>query len=136
LKFENIQKIDLGRLNFNDLYVKNYIPNNCVIYPSEIARKIKFDDAIAYEDWHYLLNALAYGDLVHIPIYGPIIYKNSDLNLVARGEINNNAIKLINCYRDIYMNFPVSNPEILSKRKNLFQSVGLDYDEIMKVHHE
>lgn len=132
LNNESIQKLNMSMFNSKELFVKNFIPNNCVVYPAEIAKRIKFNDGIAYEDWHYLLSAISYGDLVHVPIFGPIINKNSELNSKTRGEINNSAVKLINCYREIYRSFPSDDEDIINKRKSLFNSVGLDFDEIMK----
>jgi glycosyltransferase involved in cell wall biosynthesis len=117
----------LINLSFNekeDLWVKNFIPNNCIIYPRKLAQTIKYEENLAYEDWDYLLSAASQSDLLHLPISGPIIYKNSGSEIIHRGESNQN--KLLECYTKIYQKHLPPNQNVLFKRKNLFNSIGID----------
>ncbi len=129
-KGDEVLKIDFSGNNTSDLLVKNFIPNNCVIYPSEVARKIEFDQSMAYEDWDYLLKAIRSEEIIHIPIYGPIVYKNSDRNVISRGESNNN--KLFQCYMKIYRDNPSLDQNVIDKRRQLFAASGLDLDQLMR----
>jgi glycosyltransferase involved in cell wall biosynthesis len=121
--------IDFCNHSVENLWVKNFLPNNSIIYPASIAKKIKFENDIAYEDWDYLLSAMNLCELEYIPILGPIIFKNSDINSKPRGESNNN--KLIECYAKIYKRHPSINTLIANKRKELFDSIGINLDTIL-----
>jgi len=116
-------RYDLSTRQIEDLEVKNFIPNNCVIYPTEIIKQISFNH-IQYEDWDFLLQSTRLSSLKHIPIFGPIVYKKYD-GTVSRGEENSNH-RLIDCYRYIYKKFPPQSNYVLQERKRLFNSIGLE----------
>jgi len=114
---------DLSARNIEDLEVKNFILNNCIIYPTEAIKQLCFNH-IQYEDWDFLLQSTRLSSLRHIPIYGPIVYKKY-VDTVSRGEENANH-QLIDCYRYIYKKFPPKSNYIEQERKRLFNSIGLE----------
>lgn len=107
-------------------YVKNFIPNNCQVFPRTIAEKIRFDPAIAYEDWDYLLSACAHGELCHVPIGGPVIHKNVAKGGEHRGEKNQTG--LLECYIKVYGKHPPITLQVAELRRQLFSSVGIEID--------
>lgn len=117
--------IDLAPINPVQVWVKNFIPNNCLIYPRELLGKVQFDAHVAYEDWDFVLAAHSLVPLNHLPIYGPVVHKNAAE--VHRGSENNS--KLLECYLRIYAKFPPHSAMVVSMRRALFESVGLEIDK-------
>lgn len=116
------EAIDISSYPWWWVYVKNFIPNNCVVYPRQALSDIQFDPAVAYEDWDFLLAAAHHGSLRHLPVFGPTVYKNQSEN--SRGDSNNS--KLLDCYVHIYNKYPPVLPEVEHQRAQLFTSIGLD----------
>lgn len=129
--FEVIQEHENGRVLPNDLsilkpeflWIRNFIPNNCLIYPYSRLTGVWYDERIAYEDWDFLLSAYTHTPLRHVPIYGPLIYKNADAPEVNRREKDfSNAAE---CYALTYKKHPAT-PEIQMQRRIFLQSEGID----------
>jgi glycosyltransferase involved in cell wall biosynthesis len=120
-----VSAVDLAPLQLDQVWAKNCIPNNCVVYARAIAQRIRYDKDMAYEDWDYLLSAFEIQAPAHLPIFGPLIYKNSEGVQVHRGEANNNE-RLFQCYINIYKKHPPRNALGQACRQSLFQSIGLE----------
>jgi glycosyltransferase involved in cell wall biosynthesis len=119
--------INFSNVDPLNLWIKNFIPNNCVIYPAEIAKQCQFDEDLAYEDWDFLLSACRLTKLIHLDVNGPLIYKNS---INASGEQSRgltNASHLIDCYREIYNRYPPTESRVAEERARLFQAAGIEY---------
>lgn len=116
------EAIDISSYPWWWVYVKNFIPNNCVVYPRRGLSDIQFDPTVAYEDWDFLLAAADHGNLRHLPIFGPAVYKNQSED--SRGDSNNSH--LLECYVHIYKKYPPVLPEVEYQRAQLFRSIGLD----------
>lgn len=116
--------IDISQFPNWWVYVKNFIPNNCVIYPKNILDGITFDPDVAYEDWDFLLAVMQRGNLRHLALTGPCIHKNIAAGAKNRGS--GNESKLLECYMTIYSKYPPKNTEVSLQRKALFDSVGID----------
>lgn len=117
--------VDLAAAVPELVFVKNFIPNNALVFPANIACRVEFDSRIAYEDWDYLLSTLQYGKLRFLPVGGPIVFKNSDQN-VSRGVMN--RPKVIDCYYEVYRRHAAPTAEIDELRKGFLHSNGLDYE--------
>ena len=122
--------MDLGAFVPEHVWIKNFIPNNCVIYPSACLSDVRYDEKIAYEDWDFLLSAHGRVPLRHLPAFGPVIYKNANAEEANRGEKNNSH--LLECYVRTYQKHPAS-PVIREQRKAFFHSVGIDLDAYMEL---
>jgi len=125
-----INKIDITSQDPTTVYVKNFVPNNCVIYPRKLAMEIRFDADIAYEDWDFILNAYDKMPLQHLPIYGPKIHKNNSTTAEQRGKSNEPG--LLQCYLSVYGKHPAPSSQIAMMRHNLFSSLGLDLDALLR----
>ena len=123
-----IQVIDIGVYEPSSLYVKNFIPNNCLIFSKTLASNITFDTDIAYEDWDFTLSACAYFPLMHLPIFGPRIHKYTNAGSIQRGKSNEDG--LIDCYIKIYGKHPPINQLIAAQRKEFFSFSNLDIDTL------
>ena len=116
--------VDLSGHAIDTAKVKNFVPNNCVLYPISLASKIRFDSDIAYEDWDFFLSALRFLPAIHAAVQGPRIHKRQDESWEQRGKKNNE--RLLECYIKIYTKHPPENPTIANWRRDLFRSVGVD----------
>ena len=123
------EMIDVGGYDPSTVYVKNFIPNNCLVFPKRLAVDITFDKHIAYEDWDFILSACAYAPLQHLSIFGPRIHKNNNEESVQRGKSNETG--LIDCYIKVYGKHPPINHSIAIQRQELFSSINLDINEFV-----
>lgn len=122
--------VSLGNQHPSRLWTKNFIPNNCVIYPRSCIDTIRFDVGLAYEDWDFLLSVARHHALRHIPISGPIIYKNSRADEPPRGAQNEN--KLLECYLKVYKKHSPLSSEVAAERIQLFHTIGVNLAEAME----
>jgi glycosyltransferase involved in cell wall biosynthesis len=123
--------IDLAPFPQQQVWVKNFIPNNCVIYPRALLDHIRYDPQMAYEDWDFLLAAATRSPLVHLPIFGPVVHKKSEVNQVHRGEQNEDGAKLFQCYINIYTKYPPRTDQVARARRDLFASIGMEIDTLV-----
>lgn len=125
-----VQRIDIGAHDPNGVYVKNFIPNNCLIFPKRLASEIVFDVHIAYEDWDFILSACARAPLKHLPIFGPMIHKITGDDWSPRGKTND--AKLLDSYIRTYGKHPPPNQFVASSRQELFSTIGLDIETLVR----
>ena len=117
--------ITIGPRDPCDVYVRNYIPNNCLVYPIGAVRGRTFDEALVLnEDWDFLLNVIQATPLRHIPTFGPIIHKTpGEQKHNRRGTLNNHLLP--DNLRTIYKKWPAPTEELRAARQYLFASVGI-----------
>jgi glycosyltransferase involved in cell wall biosynthesis len=125
-----VSKIDVSAQMAANVYVKNFVPNNCVIYPRKLAAEIRFDAEIPYEDWDFILNAYDRMPLRHLPLYGPKIHTNASSESEQRGK--NNESTLLQCYLAVYGKHQAPTAQISTLRRDLFASLGLDLDALLQ----
>lgn len=125
---ENVNTIDLSVFDPRRVYVKNFIPNNCLVYPPGVLDGIEHDTQLAYEDWEFLLSACERAKLCHIPIFGPRIHKSIDSDWEQRGKSNEQ--QLFRCYLKIYAKHPAPNADVAAWRKALFADLGFNLDTV------
>lgn len=125
----DIQKMDITGYSSANVYVKNFIPNNCLIFPAKLASQISFDSHIAYEDWDFILSACAITSLEHLPVFGPVIHKYLTTRSEQRGQ--SNEAGLLECYIKIYNKHPPKNQAIATLRQELFTSIGLKIETLV-----
>lgn len=111
------------------VWVKNFIPNNCVIYPASILDNLNYNGAVGYEDWDFLLSAHAKAPLRHLAVGGPLVYKNANAEQQSRGEKTKE--KILECYVRVYMKHP-GPPSTRELRRAFFNSIGIDFDALFR----
>ncbi len=125
-----ISPVDISAQAATSVFIKNFIPNNCLIFPKKLASEIQFDAAIPYEDWDFILSACGKMPLHHLPVYGPKIHKNDSAESVQRGKSNESS--LLNCYLSVYTRHPAPTPQIAAMRTALFSSLGLNLESLLQ----
>ena len=119
--------LDAGRRSLadrsvDDLYVKNFIPLACLVYPRAALAGRRYDASLVLnEDWDFLLNVMAGSPLRHAPIDGFEVHTRVTPD--NRGRSNDHL--LVPTYLQIYANWPAPTVEIRLARQAFFASVGL-----------
>ena len=120
--------ISVAGKNIMEVYVKNYIHNHTCLYPAQ-ALKGKYQDnhLASLDDWDFLLNVMTDYEFLHIPISGPVIYKDY-VNMGNRRGSSAEAQghKVILDYLYIYRRWPAPTEQLKIMRKDLLKSAGLD----------
>ena len=118
------EKMYVGDTSPDSLLASNFLPNNCFIYASAIAKNHCFDQHLnSHEDWDYLISLVAKYDFNFLDIYGPIVHVNE-------GESRNNDAKtsgaIVLDFLSIYRKWPVQEQSVKQKRKETLQYLGFD----------
>lgn len=118
------ENIHLASNNIDELMVVNFIPNNCFIYASAIAKQFDFDIHLnSHEDWDYLLSLYMRYDFNYIDIFGPVVHINNGESRNTNGVAN--GARLLD-FLSIYRKWPTVDPQIKQKRKDILKMWGLD----------
>jgi predicted O-linked N-acetylglucosamine transferase (SPINDLY family) len=115
--------IDIGVFPQAQLQIKNYIPNNALVYPLAGIDGKRFDSHLKLnEDWDFLLNVLEDNELRFIDISGPRIHKDDPKRQNRRGTRSHDyaIIDAIHVYR----RWPAKTSEIKLLRQQLLQQSG------------
>ena len=116
--------VSIGDRDPRSVYVRNFIPNSCLIYPVDAVKARVFDDTLVLnEDWAFLLQAIQGRTLMHIPVFGPVIHKTDRGQGDRRGARNDHLLP--DNLRTIYKNCPAPTEELRVARQTFFASVGL-----------
>jgi glycosyltransferase involved in cell wall biosynthesis len=116
--------VTIGDRDPRTVYVRNYIPNSCLIYPLDAVAGKTFDETLVLnEDWDFLLNVTEGRPLVHFPALGPIIHKTDRSWGDRRGAVNDHLLPDI--LRRIYQKWPAPTEALRAARQSLFAAAGL-----------
>ena len=120
------QSFQIDGVSQDSVYVRNRIPNSCVIYRHDVVADIRHaTDLIIYEDWDFLLASLKGRTLQHVPVDSVVIHKspaNAPENL-RRGNTRDDLIGAT--MLDLYKKYPGPNSAIRDARQALMASVGV-----------
>lgn len=107
--------------NVEDIYVRNFIPNSCLVYPTKELKGRRFDSSLPLnEDWDFLLNAKSSAAMLHVSVEGPIIHKTPS---PRRGNSNDHL--LLESYISIYRKWPAPTTDLKLKRQSLLAQNGI-----------
>lgn len=110
------------------LHVKNFIPNNALVYHRQTLADCRVDAHLdSQEDWDFLLAACANATPVWYPGGGAVVHKDYINPGMRRGTqaTSNNSTVIVD-FLHIYRRWRAPTPELQAARKNLIKSVGLD----------
>jgi hypothetical protein len=114
----------IGHHDPSCVYVRNFIPNSCLIYPLHAVRGLTFDESLLLnEDWDFLLGAIQGRPLRHAPISGPIIHKTDRSKGDRRGAVNDDLLPEI--MLRIYRKWPAPATALREARRSLFAAAGI-----------
>lgn len=117
-------------MDFKQIYVKNFIPNNAVVYRSNTLKNKQFNNEIGYEDWDFLLSVFSEFELVYLPVRGALVHKMDYKASDSRGAKTREDVLETAIY--IYQKYPIVDTSLLKQRKELLESIGLDYASLIE----
>ena len=131
-KIDNIiflSKIDINLMknNLENLWIKNFIPINCLIYKKIILKDLKFDIFMkSHEDWEFILSAYK-KNVNFFSFEEKLVNIHKDfINNNRRGNSENTRNSFI--LQDIlyvYKKHPAPNNELQLYRKNFIDNAGV-----------
>lgn len=127
---ESAEAFSLEKITEDSVFVRNTIPNNCLIYRKDVIENIKHDASMRiYEDWDFLLECLKSHHLTHVPIFSVIIHKTisdeSPENL-RRGNSRHDLV--LNATLELYKKHKAPNETTRLARQSFFASAGFNFD--------
>jgi glycosyltransferase involved in cell wall biosynthesis len=112
------------------VFVRNTIPNSCLVYRSDILKNVRFDTTMKlYEDWDFLLQVLALAPLQHAPGNGVVIHKSyvaGEANL-RRGNSQDHI--LIESTAEIFRRHRAPSAAVAQGRTELMATAGVQWRE-------
>jgi glycosyltransferase involved in cell wall biosynthesis len=115
------ERRSLANVPPEQLFIKNFIPSACVIYPRALVQERVFHPTVGYEDWDFILNVASVAELLHVPVDGPIIYARETSD--NRGSANESRLEGI--YRQVYKRWPAPSATSKLARQAFLASAGL-----------
>ncbi|MFL9925205.1 glycosyltransferase family A protein [Herbaspirillum lusitanum] len=117
-------EIDTSATDIASLLISNFIPNNTIVMSSSIAKRHHFDANLnSHEDWDYLVSLVQQYEFNFLDMSGPVVHINA-------GESRNNDAKsngsLALDFLSIYRKWPIDDPEVKAKRKEMLRTLGFD----------
>jgi GalNAc5-diNAcBac-PP-undecaprenol beta-1,3-glucosyltransferase len=123
--------LDLYQGLTEEVFVKNQIPICCFMFSRHLLEGLQFDEAMrAYEDWDFILGAVARRMPTHYAINCSVVHQVGDSTTDRRGS--SEAARNLHAVMDylyVYRRHPAPNLQIQLQRKLLLASVGLDLQQ-------
>ena len=118
------QTISLAGRQQEHLFYKNFLPNNCLVYPHGCARQHHTDETLkSQEDWEYVLSVAAVRALVHLPVAGVCVHKRGADTQHRGSSADAKNTHIVADYLHIYRKWPAPNPHIQQARQKLLAGV-------------
>ena len=126
---ESIQILKYPHNTRADLICKNFISNNSFIIDLNIATKAAFDRHLGtHEDWDYLINLSQNYELKYADISGANVHKQTHSQ--SRNAESNLLAHALDYYQ-IYRKWPAMNIDIIKRRLQILNEMGLNIPEAM-----
>ncbi len=116
------QRMSVAAADKAHIYVRNRIPNCCLVYPlAGIRDKTHDHTMVVYEDWDYLLQCLAQLELEHISTDTVNIHKCKPTNESNQRRGNQGSHLALQATLRVHERYPAPTPAIAQARIALFQ---------------
>ena len=123
------QAISIADVTYDSVFVRNRIPNSCVAYRADVLRGVRNEtELIIYEDWDFLLAAMAGRKLVHYATDGVVIHKSAATAPENMRRGNTRDDKIVEVMLQLYRKHPAPNMETRLQRQALMHGAGVKLD--------
>ena len=121
-------RVNLGAQPVESLHVKNFIPNNALVFHRLVLEGIKVDPHLeSQEDWDFLLGVCHRALPVHYEGGGAIVHKDYVNPGTRRGTTTAaNDTTVVADFLHTYRRWRAPTAEIRAQRQQLIRTVGLD----------
>ncbi|MBX3620039.1 MAG: glycosyltransferase family 2 protein [Rhizobacter sp.] len=120
--------VKLGAHPVDTLHVKNFIPNNALVFHRLVLEGVRVDPHLqSQEDWDFLLAVCSRAMPVHYEGGGAIVHKdyvNTGTRRGTQAEANDNTV--VADFLHVYRRWRAPNEGLRAARQALIKSVGLD----------
>lgn len=120
------ESISIVNVTRDSVFVRNRIPNSCLLYRQDIVASVRYDTALPiYEDWDFLLQCLQHHDLLHIATNSVVIHKSRATapENMRRGNTRDDLIGPV--MLALYKTRPALNLQTREARQKLMASAGI-----------
>jgi len=118
--------VSIADVTRENVFVKNRIPNSCLLYSRDVVKSIRFDPSmVLYEDWDFLLQCLQTHDLHHVPINSVCIHKSMGQNVENLRRGTSADDKILGYTLEIYKRYKACTDEVREARRQMFSQVGI-----------
>jgi glycosyltransferase involved in cell wall biosynthesis len=121
------EMLDLAGRDAQQLFVKNFIPNNTLVFRRSLLDGLTVDPHLAsQEDWDFLLGAASRALPRHFRGGGAIVHKDVNPGTRRGTQASSNDQTVVLDFLHVYRRWPAPTPELKAQRQALIKSVGLD----------
>jgi glycosyltransferase involved in cell wall biosynthesis len=115
------QKMSVATVKKEDIYVRNRIPNCCLIYPLQCLQGLMHDYTMTvYEDWDYLLQCLEKFELAHVDTDTVNIHKCKPINDSNQRRGNRGSHLALEATLRVHASYPSPSAAVTQARAALF----------------
>jgi glycosyltransferase involved in cell wall biosynthesis len=125
-QFLSSEIIALTDVTQDSVYVRNRIPNSCLIYRRDVLADVRHDTVLEiYEDWDFALQCLNKHKLQFVPIASVVIHKSRATapENMRRGNTRDDLIGKV--MLELYKRHPAPNEATRLARQSLMASAGI-----------
>ena len=116
----------MAQMDFQSMYVKNFIQNHTAIFPHSTLRgKLQEPCLSSLEDWDFLLNVASGAEFKYKDVRGPVTFKDFVNPGTRRGNSSDAlGVKGLSDYMHIYKRWPAPNEALRQQRQQLLTQIG------------
>lgn len=116
----------MAEIDFQSIYVKNFIQNHTAIFPHSTLRgKLQEPCLSSLEDWDFLLNVASGAEFKYKDLRGPVTFKDFVNPGTRRGNSSDAlGVKGLSDYMHIYKRWPAPNDALRLQRQQLLTQIG------------
>lgn len=121
------QSVSIADVTTESVYVRNRIPNSCIVYRRDVVATIRNETAlIIYEDWDFLLAAIKGRKLRHIALDTVVIHKSQATAPENMRRGNSRDDKIVEVMLELYRKYPGPTLQVRQTRQALLASAGIE----------
>lgn len=130
IRFERSALLGLAEHDAAQLFVKNFIPNNALVFHHSLLRDLRVDAHLAsQEDWDFLLGAISRSPGGMLPRYyrggGAVVHKDSTPGTRRSTQETSRNTTVVLDFLHVYRRWPAPTPELRQQRHGVLNTVGL-----------
>ena len=115
---------DISNSFSEQLFVGNFIPNNAIFVPNDVAKNNPFDIRLqSHEDWDWLISLMFKGyEFIHHPVWGPNVHLHTGES--RNFNLNSQYSKMLD-FLSIYRKWPIDSDQLRELRSLQMEKYGL-----------
>jgi glycosyltransferase involved in cell wall biosynthesis len=114
---------DISNSFSDNLFIGNFIPNNAIFVPNDIAKNNHFDPRLqSHEDWDWLISLKDKGyEFIHHPVWGPNVHLHPGES--RNVNLNSQYSKMLD-FLSIYRKWPIDSDKVKELRSLQMEKFG------------